>query len=130
MYTVILRKLKRTITPEMRQSPKYSQILAGEMKLDILVAKYSLGLDILAQLLVVMVDPKHEAMFIFASFVTSFGGGVNPSLQSLALSLRQFQGISMGTGEVLGAISFLMAIGGMIIGVSTLFLDGPPSQLV
>lgn len=88
------------------------------MHFDVLVAKISLILDMFAQLLVVVVNPAHEAMFIIASFMTSFGGGVNPSLQSLALCLSQTQEENIGSGEILGAISFLMAIGSWITGVS------------
>jgi hypothetical protein len=102
----------------MKQSPDYPRILAREMHFDILIAKVSLILDVLAHLLVVIVDPAKEPLFIVASFMTSFGGGVNPSLQSLALCLNQSQEEKAGSGEVLGAISFLMAIGSWIIGVS------------
>jgi hypothetical protein len=102
------------------------------MHFDVLIAKVSLILDALSQMLVVVVDPAKEVWFIVASYLTSFGGGVNPSLQSLALCLNQAQALSShtegeepeeiaGAGEILGAVSFLTAIGAWILGVSDLF---------
>jgi len=127
----ILRTFKRPVTREMRTSPEYPHILAREMHFDVLVAKVSLLLDALSHILVLVVAPSREALFIIASYMTSFGGGANPSLQSLALCLSQTQDLSnglevesegqahsekIGSGEVLGAVSFLMATGMMILG--------------
>jgi hypothetical protein len=102
----------------MRQSPDYSYILAKEMRFDVIIAKVSLVLDMLSHLLVVFINPAQEVLFIVASLMTSLGGGAYPSLQSLALCLNQMQKEKAGPGEVLGAISFLMALGSWIIAVS------------
>jgi len=123
----IIRSFKKPITSEMRASNEYPQILAREMHFDVLIAKVSLILDALSHLLVVVVAPAQEALFIVASYMTSFGGGINPSLQSLALSLSQTHNMGLDseegsggeklvTGEVLGAVSFLMALGAWIGG--------------
>jgi hypothetical protein len=67
--------------------------------------------------LVTLFDASYMGAFVFASSLTSLGGGALPSMQSLALCISQVHGDQTGIGVLFGAIGFLQAVGSMILGV-------------
>jgi hypothetical protein len=116
-------------------------VLAQEMHFDLFLTRLCFILDILSNTFVVL-SPSPSAtihalstrtassysqiMFVAASSLSSFGSGVVPAVQSLALCILQSRSISnanagcneedVGIGRLFGALAVLQAVGQMIIG--------------
>ncbi|KIY44054.1 hypothetical protein FISHEDRAFT_67751 [Fistulina hepatica ATCC 64428] len=118
--------------------------LLREIRFDAGLARTSLLIDILSNVLVVLIPQpsahsllsstntntdqsrRHSAMlFVLASWLTSFGSSVIPSVQSLALCIVQARALAdpdeaaaegAGVGKVFGGLSLIQAIGQLIIG--------------
>ena len=92
--------------------------LAKEMRFDLSLIRGSLLIDLLSHSLVAL-SPAHasQALFVGATSLSSFGAGLVPATNSLALCIMQARGED-DTGKLFGAFSVLQAIGQMILGVS------------
>jgi hypothetical protein len=121
--------------------------LAQEIKFDLFLTRCSFMIDLLSHTFVmlspmpsykihgldVMGDPSRhskepsQALFVFATSLSSLGSGAVPAMQSLALCILQMRaldagetdgGKAEGVGSLFGALAMLQAIGQMILGVS------------
>ncbi|KAH8818804.1 major facilitator superfamily domain-containing protein [Flagelloscypha sp. PMI_526] len=120
--------------------------LAKEINFDLLLAKCGIIIDILSNILVSVMPLPHSyrskvsvgsinwaqhssGMFIFSTFIASFGSSTLPVIQSLALCItkaREMLGHSIAgeetgkeevtTGQLFGAFSVLQAVGQAIVG--------------
>ncbi|KAF8583727.1 MFS general substrate transporter [Ramaria rubella] len=101
--------------------------LLAEIKFDLLVAKVSAVVDILSHVLATLALISSEALFVGFTTISSFGAGMTPALQSVAMStlyLREGggqnnEGPSKGgaeVGKLFGAFSVVQAVGSMILG--------------
>jgi len=115
--------------------------LAREIAFDLSMTRLSFVIDIVSQILVTIAPPpsyshslslrassgRSQAMFVLASSLSSFGTGVAPSIQSLALLINQSRVIpepreegeeecAVTVGKLFGALAVLQAIGQMILG--------------
>ncbi|KAI0654641.1 major facilitator superfamily domain-containing protein [Cubamyces menziesii] len=90
--------------------------LAKEMRFDLSLIRGSLLIDLLSHSLVAL-SPAHasQALFVGATSLSSFGAGLVPATNSLALCIMQARGED-DTGKLFGAFSVLQAIGQMILG--------------
>jgi hypothetical protein len=143
------------------KKPKPTRAQLGqEIGFDLILTRFSLMIDIVSQSLVILfpapaftgslmqTDPgqqgqmrfaKSQALFVTASSLTSFGSGVVPAIQSLALCVLQVRALDAaaacsgedenlveskeeGTGALFGAFAVLQAVGQTILGVSFFFL--------
>lgn len=91
--------------------------IAKEMRFDISLIRGSLIIDLLSHSLVTL-SPAHasQALFVGATAMSSFGAGLVPAANSLALCIMQSRGEDV-TGKLFGAFSVLQAVGQMILGV-------------
>ncbi|KAJ7086686.1 major facilitator superfamily domain-containing protein [Mycena epipterygia] len=124
--------------------------LAREIKFDLRLTRISLCIDILANTAIVLAPaPSYkmdlqlatapasdaqfrnsQALFVIASWIASWGAGLVPAVQSLALCIVQARAlleaesgdedapavIDTGTGRLFGALAMLQATGQMILG--------------
>lgn len=112
--------------------------LAREIRFDLLVARFSLFVDFLSNVLITLVprykvhdlasDSLHgQILFVLAGTLTSIGSGIVPAMQSLALCVLQARALISGAtdavgiaegqvGKLLGALAVLQAVGQMILG--------------
>ncbi|KAI0636128.1 MFS general substrate transporter [Trametes polyzona] len=90
--------------------------LAKEMHFDVSLIRGSLLIDLLSHSLVAL-SPAHasQALFVGATALSSFGAGLVPAANSLALCIMQSRGED-DTGKLFGAFSVLQAVGQMILG--------------
>ncbi|KAL1949746.1 hypothetical protein VTO73DRAFT_8627 [Trametes versicolor] len=90
--------------------------IAKEMRFDISLIRGSLIIDLLSHSLVTL-SPAHasQALFVGATAMSSFGAGLVPAANSLALCIMQSRGEDV-TGKLFGAFSVLQAVGQMILG--------------
>ncbi|KAI0326045.1 hypothetical protein GY45DRAFT_161821 [Cubamyces sp. BRFM 1775] len=108
------------VTPANGQSNKPAKpaatALAKEMHFDLSLIRGSLLIDLLSHSLVAL-SPAHasQALFVGATSLSSFGAGLVPAMNSLALCIMQGRGED-DTGKLFGAFSVLQAIGQMILG--------------
>ena len=126
--------------PALKRKPT-GAVLAQEMHFDLFLTRLCFVLDILSHTFVVL-SPSPSAtihalsnrtassysqiMFVAASSLSSFGSGVVPAVQSLALSILQSRSISnakagckgedVDIGRLFGALAVLQAVGQMILG--------------
>jgi hypothetical protein len=131
-----------TTTANMKKASPTKAHLAREIAFDLSVTRLSFVIDIVSQALVSFAPPpsyshslslqassgRSQAMFVLASSLSSFGSGVAPSIQSLALLINQSRVIpepreegeeecAVTVGRLFGALAVLQAIGQMILGV-------------
>ncbi|KAF8638311.1 hypothetical protein AX17_002331 [Amanita inopinata Kibby_2008] len=124
-------------------APVTKSQLAKEITFDLSLAKLSFTIDILSNVLITLLPTptytahvegklgmnKHssrtgEMLFITASFLGSFGSGVVPPAQNLALCILQVREMNTaegvqpegGVGSLFGALATLQAIGSTILG--------------
>ncbi|KAJ7723459.1 major facilitator superfamily domain-containing protein [Mycena maculata] len=125
--------------------------LSREIKFDLRLARISLVIDILANTAIILAPaPLHtqlvqnaagttnvdsqfrnsQALFVVASGMASWGAGLVPAIQSLALCIVQARAlleadsqddavvvdVGVGAGGLFGALAMLQAIGQMILG--------------
>ncbi|KAI0364325.1 MFS general substrate transporter [Pilatotrama ljubarskyi] len=90
--------------------------LAKEMRFDLSLIRGSLFVDLLSHSLV-MLSPADAspALFVGATALSSFGAGLVPATNSLALCIMQARGED-DAGKLFGAFSVLQAVGQMILG--------------
>jgi len=113
-----------------KKTPPTPKMMMSEMKFDLMMARGSLSLDVLSNVLVVIVDAA--PLFVCFSLLSAGGAGLIPAVQSIAmctLHLRQKaqedededgEAPTKGgsdIGKLFGAFSLLQATGAMIIGV-------------
>jgi len=121
--------------------PKPTRVsLAQEMHFDLFLTRLCFVLDILSHTFVVLspspipiihtlakrADSYSQIMFVAASSLSSFGSGVVPAVQSLALCILQSRSLAnaraggneedVGIGRLFGALAVLQAVGQMIVG--------------
>ncbi|KAJ7265947.1 major facilitator superfamily domain-containing protein, partial [Mycena haematopus] len=107
--------------------------LEREIKFDIALTRVSLCIDIAANAAIVLAPAPafltSQALFVVASSISSWGTGLIPSTQSLALSILQARAlleaeaapdsptiVDASTGKLFGAIALLQAAGQMVLG--------------
>ncbi len=95
--------------------------LANEMRFDIALIRGSLLIDLFSHSIVALSSPEGgpasgQALFVGATGLNSFGAGLIPAVNSLALSIMHSRGVT-DTGKMFGAFSVLQATGQMIVGV-------------
>ncbi|KAI8969873.1 MFS general substrate transporter [Trametes punicea] len=91
-------------------------ILVKEMRFDLSLLRGSLLIDLLSHSLVALSPPDaSQALFVGATSLSSFGSGLVPAANSLALCIMQTRGED-DTGKLFGAFSVLQAVGQMILG--------------
>ncbi|KAK7061271.1 MFS general substrate transporter [Favolaschia claudopus] len=122
--------------------------LFREIKFDLRLARISLCVDIIANTAIVLAPApsvqehklfamtsaspdaqfqSSQALFVMSSWIASWGGGLVPAINSLALCISQARGlleaeaggdpsIESSTGKLFGALAVLQAIGQMILG--------------
>jgi len=102
--------------------------LVKEMQFDLLVLRLSFLIDIISHTLVAIAPPTaSEGLFAGFTVLSSFGAGVIPAVNSLALCILQMHastqaahGIAVnddgGAGRVFGALATLQSVGQMILG--------------
>ncbi len=120
---------------------KPKEHLIAEMRFDLRLTYFCFAIDFVSHALVSLSStaPTVVASLAFSGFtmLSSFGSGVVPALQSLALCIMQTEAeeerelaaasgvvntsVAMDTGSLFGAFSLLQATGQMIIGVSENF---------
>ena len=85
---------------------------------DLRLAKYALFLDVLSHTLVSLPITSGTATFAAFTGLSSLAAAVVPSVHSLALSLfnRNPHNVATGVGALFGALSFVQALGQMILG--------------
>ncbi|CDO77818.1 hypothetical protein BN946_scf184722.g10 [Trametes cinnabarina] len=90
--------------------------LAKEMRFDLSLIRGSLLIDLLSHSTVAL-SPSHasQALFIGATSLSSFGAGLVPAMNSLALCIMQSRDED-DTGKLFGAFSVLQAVGQMVLG--------------
>ncbi|KAI0749970.1 major facilitator superfamily domain-containing protein [Daedaleopsis nitida] len=94
--------------------------LAKEMRFDMSLIRGSLLVDLIGHSVVTLAAPDAgpaagQALFVAATSMGSFGAGLVPAINSLALCILQSRG-DLDTGKMFGAFSMLQAIGQMILG--------------
>jgi hypothetical protein len=63
-----------------------------------------------------------QSLFVFATSLSSFGSGIVPAMQSLALCILQRRGdVDVGAGRLFGAMAVVQAAGQTILGVCPIF---------
>jgi hypothetical protein len=117
--------------------------LLQEIQFDLLILRFSFLMEILSCTLIALApttsnalpisaEPPSralQALFVFASGLTSFGTGAMPALQSVALSLLQLRSQvagrvegDTGVGRLFGAIAMIQAFSQTVLGVRLCFL--------
>lgn len=119
--------------------------LAKEISFDLTLAKLSFLVAMMSDILITLIPTpaytahvadfmgggkkqsrrSSEMLFVMASSFSSFGSGVGPSTQSLALCILQMRNlgsgdnteVDAGAGTLFGALAVLQAIGATILGV-------------
>ncbi len=91
------------------------------MRFDIGLIRGSLLIDLFSHSIVALTSPEAgpasgQALFVGATGLNSFGAGLIPAVNSLALCIMQSRGVT-DTGKMFGAFSVLQATGQMIVGV-------------
>ncbi|KAI0706765.1 major facilitator superfamily domain-containing protein [Cerioporus squamosus] len=94
--------------------------LANEMRFDIALIRGSLLVDLFSHSIVALTSPEAgpasgQALFVGATGLNSFGAGLIPAVNSLALCIMQSRDVT-DTGKMFGAFSVLQAVGQMIVG--------------
>ncbi|KAJ7364088.1 major facilitator superfamily domain-containing protein [Mycena albidolilacea] len=84
--------------------------IALELQFDKRLARASLSVDALGNLLIVIAPTSSQISFIAASCLSSFTSGGNPALHSLGAVCLQALGHSSETGRLFGAVGVLNAI--------------------
>ncbi|OSC98523.1 MFS general substrate transporter [Trametes coccinea BRFM310] len=106
-----------SMTAQSKKSSKKSfSALAKEMRFDLSLIRGSLFIDFLSHSIVAL-SPAHasQALFVGATSLSSFGAGLVPATNSLALCIMQARDED-DTGKLFGAFSVLQAVGQMILG--------------
>ncbi|KZT73532.1 MFS general substrate transporter [Daedalea quercina L-15889] len=90
--------------------------IAAEMRFDFGLLRTSLIIDLMSHVLVSLSSPDSSAAaFTMFTSLSSFGAGVDPALQSLALCIMQANGED-NRGKLFGLFAMLRTIGQMILG--------------
>ncbi|KAF7374844.1 hypothetical protein MSAN_00370400 [Mycena sanguinolenta] len=84
--------------------------IALELQFDRRLARASLSVDALGDVLIVMAPASSQISFIAASCLSSFTSGGNPALHCLGAVCLQALGYSSETGRLFGAVGVLNAI--------------------
>ena len=135
--TIINKKGKKVV-------PMTRPHLAKEISFDLSLAKLSFLVEMMSAILITLIpSPAYtahvagfvggkkqssrgsEMLFVMASSFSSFGSGVGPSTQSLALCILQMRNlgsgdnteVDAGAGALFGALAVLQAVGATILGV-------------
>ncbi|KAH9941328.1 MFS general substrate transporter [Amylocystis lapponica] len=99
-----------------KKAPPTPLQLAKEMRFDFMVLRASLLVDIISHTLVALSsEGTSAAMFTAYTSLSSFGAGVDPAMQSLALCIMQANGED-NRGKLFGAFAMLRTVGQMIVG--------------
>ncbi|OSX59092.1 hypothetical protein POSPLADRAFT_1173348 [Postia placenta MAD-698-R-SB12] len=99
-----------------KKPPQTPAQIAAEMRFDFNLLRASLTVDLLSHILVALSAPDSSAaMFTIFTSLSSFGAGVDPALQSLALCIMQMNGED-NRGKLFGMFAMLRTTGQMIIG--------------
>ncbi|KAF7374802.1 hypothetical protein MSAN_00365900 [Mycena sanguinolenta] len=85
--------------------------IALELQFDRRLARASLSVEALGDILVIIAPTSSQLSFIAASCLSSFTSGGNPALHSLGAVCLQALGYSSETGRLFGAVGVLNAIG-------------------
>ncbi|KAL6307471.1 MFS general substrate transporter [Sparassis latifolia] len=103
------------VIPSKKAPPTAAQV-AREMKFDFVLLRLSLVVDLLSHTLVTL-SPENTSAAMFTAYtsLSSFGAGVDPAMQSLALCIMQANGED-NRGKLFGAFAMLRTVGQMIIG--------------
>ena len=100
-----------------KKPPQTPAQIAAEMRFDFGLLRTSLLVDLLSHVLVSLSSPDSSAVaFTLFTSLSSFGAGVDPALQSLALCIMQANGED-NRGKLFGLFAMLRTIGQMILGV-------------
>ncbi|KAI0077310.1 hypothetical protein K474DRAFT_1643587 [Panus rudis PR-1116 ss-1] len=112
-------------TPARSSKPKPTlSYLLKETSFDLSLIRLSLIIDFLSHTLVTISPPPSSsssptsldtALFVGSTTLSSFGAGLVPAVNSLALCVLQMQ-VSAGAGRLFGALAVLQAVGQMILG--------------
>ena len=141
-----------TLKQQKKGVPLTGSQLAREISFDLDLAKISFLVEMMSDIFIAAIPmptytahttehaegKKHskrasEILFVAASSLSTFGAGMSPSAQSLALCILQIRALNklddtepeVGIGSLFGALGVLQAIGSTILGVSDLhFNDG------
>lgn len=92
--------------------------LSREIHFDLLVVKFSLGLDLLSHVLVAAIAPANSILFTAFTALSSMGAGLLPAAHSLALCILNASGEPSDVGKLFGALSVLQAVASTILGPS------------
>ena len=100
-----------------KKLPQTPAQIAAEMRFDFGLLRTSILVDLLSHVLVSLSSPDSSAVaFTVFTSLSSFGAGVDPALQSLALCIMQANGED-NRGKLFGLFAMLRTIGQMILGV-------------
>lgn len=137
--TIINKKGKKVV-------PMTRPHLAKEISFDLSLAKLSFLVEMMSGILITLIPTpgytahvmggkkqsrrNSEMLFVMASSFSSFGSGVGPSTQSLALCILQMRNlgsgdnteVDAGAGTLFGALAVLQAVGTTILGVREVFV--------
>lgn len=137
--TIINKKGKKVV-------PMTRPHLAKEISFDLSLAKLSFLVEMMSGILITLIPTpgytahvmggkkqsrrNSEMLFVMASSFSSFGSGVGPSTQSLALCILQMRNLGFGdntevdagAGTLFGALAVLQAVGTTILGVREVFV--------
>ncbi|KAI0648814.1 MFS general substrate transporter [Trametes meyenii] len=104
-----------TTQPKKPAKPTASAF-AKEMHFDLSLIRGSLLIDLLSHSIVALSSSSaSQALFVGATSLSSFGAGLVPATNSMALCIMQSRGED-DTGKLFGAFSVLQAVGQMILG--------------
>ncbi|OBZ72590.1 putative membrane protein C14C4.07 [Grifola frondosa] len=105
----------RAVQP-IKKGKRSPTVLAKEMRYDLLLIRASFIVDLLSHTLVSL-SPADASQTLFVGFtvLSSFGAGIVPAANSLALCVMQSHGDG-GIGKLFGAFAVLQAVGQMILG--------------
>ncbi|KAH9930091.1 uncharacterized protein B0H18DRAFT_995187 [Fomitopsis serialis] len=99
-----------------KKPPQTPAQIAAEMRFDFGLLRTSLVIDLMSHVLVSLSSPDSSSVaFTMFTSLSSFGAGVDPALQSLALCIMQANGED-NRGTLFGLFAMLRTIGQMIIG--------------
>ncbi|KAH9838659.1 MFS general substrate transporter [Rhodofomes roseus] len=99
-----------------KKPPQTPAQIAAEMRFDFGLLRTSLVIDLMSHVLVSLSSPDSSSTaFTMFTSLSSFGAGVDPALQSLALCIMQANGED-NRGQLFGLFAMLRTIGQMIIG--------------
>lgn len=117
-----------SVTTQRQNDKQTPKALLSEIKFDLMVAKTSALLDAISHSLVVLAASSSQPLFVGSTILSSFGTGLVPAAQSIAMCTLHLRAIDVGkvptenkgggeSGKLFGALAVMQAIGSMILGV-------------